>query len=165
MLLAYDAAGEVVATLDYMVARGADDKVIGLVDFEAHELGGGALTDVWIVAGAVGSGTWPEWLGERAHDFRVELAPSGVRPKIAALVHKSSGRRRERAAIEAALAPAVADLAGADGQAVQEAAMRTVVAVLGAPGHPLRLDDDGAPLAPPERHERPALPIIGGRRE
>ena len=54
MMLAYDAAGEVVATLDYMVARDADGKVVGLVDFAAHEAAGGKLRDIWEVHGATG---------------------------------------------------------------------------------------------------------------
>ena len=42
-------------------------------------------------------GTWPEWIGGRAHDFKVELQGK----QIKALVHKASGHRRERAPVEA----------------------------------------------------------------
>jgi len=99
MLIAYDAAGNVVATLDHVVVRDADGEVTGLVDFAAHEGADGKLRDIWNAGSAVGSATWPEWIGGRAHDFRVEL--DGKR--IKALVHKDSGHRRERSAIEAAI--------------------------------------------------------------
>src|SRR6266702_539871 len=94
MLIAYDAAGSVIATLDHMVARDEHGNVVGLIDFEAHELAGGKLRDIWGIQDASGSGTWPEWLGSQAHSFRVELGPD---KRIAALVHKTSGYRRERA--------------------------------------------------------------------
>lgn len=96
MLLAYNAAGEVVATLDYMVIRDDAGNVTGLVDFDAHEAAGGELTDVWIVQGATGSKTWPEHLGGSAHAFRVELDGPPGRKRISTLVHKVSGHRRHR---------------------------------------------------------------------
>lgn len=143
-LLAYDAAGVVTATLDSMIARDAAGNVLGLVDFGAHEAAGGRLRDIWDVSDAVGSGTWPEWLGGRAHDFRVELQGG----RIIALVHRRSRFRRRRAAIEKAIrrAPLV------DGS-------RDLRALLGGPGRPLLVDDRGrtASLAGTPPH----LPLIG----
>lgn len=92
--------GAVVGTLDYMVARNAAGEVVGLIDFEAHEAAGGRLTDIWRHSDAAGSGTWPEFIGARAHEFRVELDGS---KRITALVHKQSGHRRVRSDIEAAI--------------------------------------------------------------
>ena len=54
MLIAHDADGNEVATLDYMVAL-QDGKVVGLIDFEAHEAAGGQHTDIWHVSAAVRS--------------------------------------------------------------------------------------------------------------
>ena len=146
MLIAYDAAGDVMGTLDHMVARDDGGDAVGLVDFAAHEQAGGALTDVWNVQGAAGSATWPEWLGARAHDFTVEL--DGAR--IAALVHKASGYRRERAAIEAAIAQRIAAANG------QPADIRDIV---GGPDRPLILDDGGR-TAPRVPVRRPNLPLL-----
>ena len=135
-LLAYDAAGNVVATLEHMVARDDDGNATGLIDFGAHEADGGEHTDIWTVEHAIGSKVWPEWIGSRAHDFRVELAGPPGRKHIAALVHKTSGHRRERDAI--------------------------VRHIVGGPHRPLQLDPDGktievdAPTGTPEH-----LPIIG----
>lgn len=149
-LLAYDAAGAVVATLDHMVARDADGNVTGLIDFEAHEAAGGKLRDIWQVGNAVGSGTWPEWLSSGAHDFRVELAgPSGAK-RIAALVHKTSGYRRERAAIEAAIA-AVPLVNGA----------RDIRAIVGGPQRPLALDAEGRTSTVKPTGTPSHLPLIG----
>ena len=88
MLLAYDVAGDVIATLDWLVAFDENDDAVGLVDFEATD-----PADVWEVDGAADSATWPEELGARAHDFRVETGGG----RITALIHKASGHRRERA--------------------------------------------------------------------
>ena len=152
MLLAYDAAGDVIATLDYMVqyADDADRTPLGIVDFVAHEDAGGELTDIWTVSNATGSKTWPEWLGSRAHDFRVELVGPPGRKRIAALVHKTSGHRRERAALEAAIAARIA--AAGD----QPADIRDLV---GGPDRPLHLDDQGR-NAPRPKTTRPNLPLV-----
>lgn len=95
MLIAYDAAGNVIATLDYLVALNDDGHAVGFVDFAGHEKSGGELLDAWNVDGAAGSGSWPEYLGARAHEFTVERN----RGHIVALVHKVSGYRRERTAV------------------------------------------------------------------
>lgn len=95
MLIAYDAAGNVIATLDYLVALDGDGHAVGFVDFEGHARSGGDLLDVWQVSDAAGSGYWPENLGSRAHEFTIERHQG----RISALVHKVSGHRREREAV------------------------------------------------------------------
>lgn len=151
-LLAYDAAGNVIATLDHMVAQDAARNVVGLVDFEAHELAGGSLTDIWIVSGAVGSGTWPEWLGAGAHDFTVDLdpgfGPPGFVPgrhRIGALVHKTSGFRRERAAVMAEIA---ARTAAATERTPEGRPIVDLRDLLGSPTRPLRIGPAGRTLPP-----------------
>ncbi|MHB8958473.1 MAG: hypothetical protein ACYDAN_02490 [Candidatus Limnocylindrales bacterium] len=162
MLLAYDADGNVVGTLDYVVARDDEGNVTGLVDFAAHEAAGGDMTDVWVVdmgdpAHPVrGSKVWPEWLGGQAHAFRVELEGPPGGKRIAALVHKASGHRRERAALEAAIADRVAKAAG------QPADIRDLV---GGPDRPLRLDADGRTAPRPKGGGTPSnLPLVGETR-
>lgn len=148
-LLAYDAAGDVVATLDHVVARDATGNASGLVDFAAHEAAGGEHTAIWNVSSATGSKVWPEWLGARAHDFRVELVgPPGAK-RIGALVHRASGHRRSRAAIEAAIAERIAAGGTVD--------LRDL---LGGPDRPLLLDDAGRTLARPTPQPT-TLPVIG----
>jgi hypothetical protein len=204
-LLAYDADGSVIATLDYLVARDDAGNVTGLVDFAAHETAGGEHTDIWRVGGGVpaaeeegeavpisshstvtissgpetpyvpgtawsakGSKCWPEWLGSAAHVFRVELEGEPGRKRIAALVRRSrpagtrdergrflpavaGGHRRERAAIEAAIA-AVEPVNGA----------RDIRHIVGGPGKPLALDADGKTAAPLAATGTPKhLPLIG----
>lgn len=155
-LLAYDADGAVVATLGHLVARDADGNATGLIDFAAHEDNGGEHADIWQVSNATGSKTWPEFLGGRAHDFRVELDGPPGRKRIAALVHKTSGYRRERAAIEAAIEAVEPD------RWTDAIDLRSVV---GGPQRPLMLDDDGKTIGPDHPNApkgTPAhLPLIG----
>lgn len=150
MLIAYDAADEVVATLDFMVANNEHGDAVGLLDFDAHEQAGGSMTDVWSVKGAAGSKVWPEWIGSRALEFRVERTGPPGQKRISALVHRASGHRRERAAVETAIASRIAAARG------EPADIRDIV---GGPDRPLRLDDQGRAdvtvLAPP-----PALPFV-----
>ena len=155
MLIAYDADGNVVATLDYLVAKDDAGNVIGLVDFGAHEAAGERLRDVWQSSRAVGSATWPEWIGSRAHDFKVELDanPDPSRARLTALVHKASGHRRERAAVEAEIASRMSLAAG------RPADIRDLV---GGPNRPLLLDDAGRNLARVPR-SRPSLPVVSRR--
>ncbi len=129
MLLAYDADGNVVATLDYVVQYADDGHPLGLVDFTAHEEQGGEHTEIWTVSNAAGSKAWPEYLGSRAHEYRVEKVGPPGKKHIGALVHKETGKRRERAAIEAAIAQRIADAHGAP------ADIRDIV---GGPDRPLR---------------------------
>lgn len=154
MLVAYDAANGVFATLDYMVRHDASGAPVGLVDFEAYEAAGGEMTDVWSVAGAAGSKSWPEWIGGRAHDFLVELeGPPGAK-RIAALVHRTSGHRRERASIEAAIRGRIqaAQLAGGP------ADLRDLV---GGPDRPLELDSQGRTIRRTSSPAAKALPLVG----
>ena len=133
MLIAYDNDGNIVATLDYMVAKNENGEVIGLIDFEEVERTG-PLTDVWNVSTAKGSGTWPEWLGARAHDFKVERSND----RIVGLIHKGSGHRRDRAEIEAKIDQRIK-------QAKGPADIRDIV---GGPDRPIFVDKNG-------RNERP----------
>lgn len=155
MLLGWDKDGNVVATLDYQVQT-LDGVVVGLIDFEAHESAGGRMRDVAEWDGAVGAGTWPEWLGGQAHAFKVELHPSPApaRARIAALVHRESGHRRVRADIEAAIQQRVSDEGG------WATDIRDIV---GGPGRPLQLDEQGQTL-PKRVPTAPALPVIGVNR-
>ena len=153
MLLAYNAPGDVVATLDYLVQYDDNGDPLGLVDFAAHEQAGGDLTDIWSVGNATGSKTWPEWIGSAAHFFRVELIGPAGGKHIAALVHKTSGHRRERSTVEANIALRIA---------VYDPEPADIRDVVGGPDRPMQLDDDGkvkikAPVV------RPNLPLIGRR--
>lgn len=150
MLVAYDAEGNIVASLAHMVAKNELDEVIGLIDFDAHEKAGGEMTDVWKVDNAVGSKTWPEWIGTRSHDFKVELDGPPGRKRIKALVHKTSGFRREREAVEAAIAQRISAANG------RPADIRDLV---GGPDRPLQLDDQGRTIPSPSR-KTPQLPTI-----
>lgn len=149
-LLAYDADGNVIQSLDYMVARNPAGEVIGLIDFEAHEAAGGKLRDIWNVDGAAGSGTWPEWLGAQVHDFRVELQGR----EISALVHRVSGHRRERMALRAAVAAV----------APAEDGSRDIRHLVGGPGSPLILDAQGRTAKVSSSGTPGHLPVIGVRR-
>ena len=154
-LLAYDTDGNVFATLDYMVARDSNGDATDLIDFAAHEAAGGEHTDIWVHSAAAGSKVWPEWLGGRAHEFRVELdGPPGAK-RISALIHKTSGYRRERVAIEATIAAVTPDEAGA----------RDLRSIVGGPQRPLPLDEAGKTIGPDHPNAptgTPAhLPLIG----
>ena len=130
MLVAYDAEGNVLATLDYLVVHDVAGNV-GLVDFETHEAAGGEATDWWHVPGATGSKVWPEWLGPEATLYVVErVGPPGAK-RLSALVHRETGERRERAAIDDAIA---AEIARAR-EAGEDADLRAIV---GGPDRPLR---------------------------
>lgn len=197
MLIAYDPAGNVVATLDQMVIKDpATGAVRGLVDFAAHEEAGGEHTLIWEAIGkendvavpvAKGSKVWPEWIGSAALDFRVELeGPAGAK-RIAALVHKRSGHRRVRAAIEDAIQTriderkAVAATKAAEIRAglprrvrgkfvpvpevVVEPEPTDIRDLTGGPSRPLRLDEEGRSLPwislEEEAAARPQLPLLG----
>lgn len=147
MLLAYDDDGNVIATLDHMTVHDAAGTAVGLVDFATHEA---ALTDVWVVDGAKGSTTWPEWLGGQALGFRVEFEGPPGRERAAALVHRISGYRRERAVIEAAVAARVAN-------SPEVADVRDLV---GGPDRPLVLDELGRTLGRSAPPDAPPLRLV-----
>lgn len=134
MLVAYDAQGRIGATLDYMVQYADDGTPLGLVDFGAHEDAGGEHTDIWQVEGAAGSKVWPEWIGSRAHDFDVELVGPPGRKRIAALVHRLSGHRREHGVLDAEISRRVA-AAGNFPADIRD--------LVGGPDRPLLVDDQG----------------------
>lgn len=149
MLLAYNAGGEVVGTLDYLVARDETGKVLGLYDFAAHEAKGGKLRDFWQFspAQAVGSGTWPEFLGHRAHEFRVELEGKRI-----VRLHHPSKHVRHRVRVEDAITKAhesaIAEIRkqaklrkGLDVEIT--APVVDLRAIVGGPSKPLELDEDG----------------------
>lgn len=181
-LIAYDVDGEVVATLDHMVAKDEDGKVVGLIDFEAHEEAGGRLREIWQSGNAVGSATWPEWIGGAAYDFTVELEPdpSPARARIKALVHKKSGHRRDRADIEAAIAERFNDAKleakkvgdkqrahlkrrGVSAEVIEQFTDPPPTVdlrdLLGGPNRPLLLDDEGK-TKKRVKSKRPQLPVV-----
>jgi hypothetical protein len=161
MLIAYDGDGNIVATQDHACAVDDDGRVTGLIDFMAHEEAGGEMTDIWVVdthdpgRPVKGSKVWPEWLGHRTLEYKVELDGPPGQKRISALVHGESGHRRERAAIDAAIAERIA--AAGDGPA-------DIRDLVGGPDRPLHLDEQGRPIPrdPARHHGSPAhLPIVG----
>ena len=151
MLLAYDADGNVIATLDHLVLSDENGVPHGLVDFGAAEAAGIPLRNIWNVEGAAGSGTWPEWLGQRAHEFRVRRRAYGDKTMIAQLVHRESGEVHDRKQVEARIAERIREAGD------QPADLRDIV---GGPGRPLQLDSNGRSVGraavPPLE-----LPLIG----
>jgi hypothetical protein len=153
MLLAYDDNGDVIATLDHLVVYSDAGEAIGLADFEAHEAAGRELTDIWTVEGAKGSKAWPEWLGAAAHGFRVELdGPAGAK-RAAALVHRESGHRRDRAAIEGAIQARIEEARASAGAA-------DIRDLVGGPGRPIILDAAGRNAPRPQRSALPVVPRL-----
>lgn len=166
MLLAYDESGRVIATLDYMVHSDEEGNPVGIVDFEAVERAGVPLLDVWNVEGAKGSGTWPEWIGSAALEFRVERDPDSSHP-IRELVHiglpesvdhsgnrippkQGSGHRRRRDDVERMIAERISKAGGSP------ADIRDLV---GGPDRPLLLDNEGRKAVRSTAPQRPKLPL------
>lgn len=146
MLIAWDKDGNIIATLSFLVARDAlDGDPVGLVDFVNHEKSGGRFrhdpTDrpngVWNVPGAVGSGSWPEYLGARAHEFKVETDNRHSNP-VRRLVHKDSKVVRDRDKIDRAIDKRVKD---SDGPA-------DIRDLVGGPMDPLVINDAGQDSKP-----------------
>lgn len=128
-----------------------------------------------------GAGSWPEFLGS-IDGFRVERRPGvkGGSHRIRALVHKASGHRRERAAIQAEIERRVresigrAKVRGAEmraelrAQGLDDALLDPppetvdVGDLLGGPADPLLIDDQGRTVAP-TRRSAPALPVVAAR--
>lgn len=135
MLIAYDANGNVVGTLSHVVARDDEGNIVGLVDFDAHESAGGKMRDIWEVSNAVGSGTWPEWIGARAHDFKVEVDPDTK--KITSLVHKKTGKKRTLVDIHKRIQDRIAS--------TEQGKAADLRDILGGPTQPLLIDDNGNP--------------------
>ena len=147
-LIAYDAQGGIIAVLDFLVVEGAEGHA--LVDFLAAEAAGVKLRTIWEVSGAAGSTTWPEWLGERFHEFSIDL--DHAKPhRGRRLVHRGSGHIRDRDTIDGDIhrrkqARARAGLHVAD-----------LSHIRGNPLHPLELDVHGRTV-PPEREPDPERP-------
>lgn len=230
MLIGWDRDGRVVRTTSEVVALDEHGEAAGFVDFEAHELAGGSLTDIivygavavdelpvlphprfppmsddpdappsrrvylmperqgyvnrggaWVVDDdppVVGAGTWPEFLGPAAHDFRVDVRPGakGGTHKVRGLIHATSGHRRDRAALvaeverrvrvatEAREARRAARRATAGGAPPTDAIDGVEVDVgdlFGGPDRPLRLDAEGRTVSEdrPVRGPRRPLPV------
>jgi hypothetical protein len=166
MVIIYNAAGDVIAHRDWMVIYDEMKMPIGLVDFAAHEEAGLPMTDVFyfgteidgveVASEAKGAKVWPEWI-DRPFDFRVELEGPPGKKRIAALVNKKSGYRRERAVVEAEIERRFFEKraeAHAEGRDPAPADLRDLV---GGPNMPLRLDDEGRTLG---RALAPTLPFI-----
>lgn len=163
MFIAWDADGNIVATLDSLVTHDpATGAMVGLVDMQTHEATGGRMREIAEVERAVGAGTWIEELGAQAHDFRVEVDPAWTRTNdkpfaVVALVHKSSRVKRKRADAEKRVLAAV-KVAQERGAAVDlEPAIGLASTRPDAPDRHLRLGPDGrgaepvsvAPVEPP----------------
>lgn len=88
-LVGWNEAGDIVATLDGLFLDGQ------YVDLLAAEAAGRKMRDLWLVAGAVGSGTWPVNIGGEAHRYRVELDPDQPH-RVVALVDRETGERLPR---------------------------------------------------------------------
>ena len=158
-LVAWNAAGDIVEATEQTMARDPERGIVGVLDFAANEREGIALRDIFVADGAVGSGTWPEFLpANRWHEFRVELVPGWSRSRIPAdtpyriraLIHRASGHRRARPTDVAGSLhrPVELDDLGRDVPQTQER---------GTPGH-LRLAAAEAvtpdPVAPDPRRPR-----------
>lgn len=144
-LIAYDRSGNITTVLEFLVLPDGEGGY-GLVDLEETERSGLRLRGLWEVSGASGSAHWPEHLGERFHEFRVERDRRFALP-ARRLVHRRSGHVRDRAAIEAAVQEA-------KGRPLRERA----AALRAAIGHefaPLELDDTGRTRAKVERDAEP----------
>lgn len=180
MLLAYDADGNIVATRDFQVQYDPVTLMpLGLVDYLAVEAAGLDLSPtLWTVETVdwvdhpngpravirprvKGSKVWPEWLGGRAHQFRVELEGDPGKKRIGALVHRASGHRRVRAEIEATVLEArLSALEVAARLGLPPEKFRVDVSrLVGRPDVPLSLDDEGRRVVP-GRSERQALPLV-----
>lgn len=159
-LIAYDRQGNVICALDFLVNED-EDGTYRLVDLEGTEAAGTKLRELWEVSGASGSTTWPEYLGERFPEFRVQLdrrfKHAGRR-----LVHRRSGVARDRVAVEDAIV------------ARKEAARQEAKAgrrprfdlrpVIGSPMSPIVLDDTGRDRGQVDGYTPPTRPVLRGQR-
>jgi hypothetical protein len=169
MMVAYDANGNIVATQSYQLLYDIKGHPVGLVDYQRAEESGIEATEYFHVRvfdqnnneipGVVkGAKFWPEYLGARAFDFKVELDGPPGQKRIAALVHKTSGHRRERCQIDAAIAARIVDAKGG------AADIRDLV---GGPDRPIKLDHEGRAVDPLRISMTTDLPVVAirGNRE
>ena len=155
-LIAYDRLGNIVVALEFLVLPDGAGSY-GLVDLEEAERSGLKLRSLWEVSGASGSTHWPEHLGERFHEFRVERDRRFALP-ARRLVHRGSGHVRDRVAIEAAVQQAKA--------LPDPVARRQALAdIVGHPHRTIELDADGRTRAQVDRQpEAPGRPPLRVRR-
>ncbi len=141
-LLAYDRNGSVMATLDFLVLPD-EDGVPQVVDFASLEESGGKLRACWDVSGAAGSTYWPEYLGVRAHEFRVRV-DERFNKRARFLEHRRSGVKREREEVDRAIERTIGRTPpGRDG--LRRVSLQEV---RGSPQRPLSLDKDGHTRVP-----------------
>lgn len=173
MLIAWDADGNIIATLDTLVYRDpASGEAVGVVDMQTHEATGGRLRDIAEVEGAVQAGTWIEELGGQAHDFRVELDPEWTREDpahpflVQALVHKSSRVKRKRADAEKRILAALKEAQQRGEPLDLEPLIGVAQTRPDAPDRHLRLAPDGRDAPPPavESAGEPPFPLLRPRR-
>lgn len=148
MLIAWDAEGNIIAGQMFLKVRDpVTGKGIGFVNYCSTEEDGlkfrhipGERPGVWNVQGAAGSGAWPEYLGSRATEFKVELDAGN---RAVALVHKKSGHRRDRADVDMKIKRRIKDKqdeAKREGRIPDPVDLRDLV---GGFSVPLVLDEDG----------------------
>jgi hypothetical protein len=153
-LIAYDRAGNVFAWMDHLAIEDTDG-VVRAVDFVGCEREGVRLRTLWLVSGASGSTTWPEYLGDRFSEFRVELdARAPLRGRR--LVHRGSGHVRDRESIELDI--------DRRKQAQRRSGRRTldVRTFLGSPVRALSLDDDGRTRTDADAHPEGRALVMHG---
>jgi hypothetical protein len=105
MLILYHADGSIWGTFPPMVRYSPEGLPIEIIDWEAREAAGLPVTDLLAVTTPgdatnppiKGAKHWPEGKVADLREHRVELAGKAGHKHIAALVHKTNGRRRERA--------------------------------------------------------------------
>lgn len=152
-LIAYDRSGNIFTVLEFLVVPDGEGSY-GLVDLEETERSGLRLRGLWEVSGASGSAHWPEHLGDRFLEFKVERDRRFALP-ARRLIHRKSGHVRERVAIEAAV------------QDAQARGGRDLRGLVGGPHHPLLLDEDGRtrtePQGQPEGIGRPPMRVVRRR--
>ncbi|MCA1570851.1 MAG: hypothetical protein LC798_11140 [Chloroflexi bacterium] len=170
-VIAYDANGNVLQSQGPLVYRRPDGSKL-LVDYEAMEAVGipldseeasaipesvelppGCIRGVWHHPHAAGSKVWPERI-DRPHDFRVEKeGPPGAK-RLSALVHKTSGYRRERKTIEKAVEDRLAAATKAAGGTLHvtvDEYLNLVADIVGLPNEPLQLTSTGRTKRRPQR--------------
>ena len=111
LLVLYHADGTIWGAFPPMVRYSSEGLPIETIDWEAREAAGLPVTDLLTVTTPgddanppiKGAKHWPESQVPDLHAHRVELAGKAGHKHIAALVHKTSGHLRDRAAIEAAM--------------------------------------------------------------
>ncbi len=105
LLIVYHADGTIWGAFPPLQRYSPEGKPTELVDWEAREAAGLGVTELLTVTTPgdaanppiKGAKHWPEATVPDLREHRVELAGKAGHKRIAALVHKTSGHRRERA--------------------------------------------------------------------